>query len=548
MAVPNTTGVMRTNLADMQIGDYIPCTYNIPSINIPGCFYNLGENKGIEIPYAGINAQDQYGLFYFVKVDKGTCVADRVIHNSVKWDYIQNYIKYYYMEGKILKDLYQRINQPATMPSNYAYAAAISPDDTHFVVGGVMTGNICIYKKDSTNALVKLSNPSTLPTGQVNDIKFSADGNYMAVAHATTPFLTVYKREGDVFTKLNNPATLPAIGTLKGVAISTDGIYYAICGSTAPYVTIYKKSEDTLTKLADPDVLPTGISNGITFSPDGTYLVVAHNTTPYVTIYKRNGDVFTKLNNPAALPTSSGYSPVFTPSGNKLVIGHSGVPYATAYDISNDTFTKNITMSAPTLATEKTALSPDGKTLVFLCGSNGLVFSDVDLNFAAKSSPLITSVSSVNNIAFSNSGKYFITATNSYPYIVTYQVTTDNILIRSLSGGCSFLDANGNGSITDCSLGAWPRYNEWDRYITNSDLKGKIVAGDDNVWHWSNAYTATHDTTALSIAASTNRTFRGKDSVNKMVAFSYVGSDTTHGFRPVLEYMEPDTKASNFYY
>lgn len=62
---------------------------------------------------------------------------------------------------------------------------------------------------------------------------------------------------------------------------------------------------------------------------------------------------------------------------------------------------------------------------------------------------------------------------NSLPY-----------LIRSISGGCAYVDENGNISLTDKGLGAWPVNNEWDKYIVNSDLGGKITSGDDNVWHW----------------------------------------------------------------
>jgi len=127
---------------------------------------------------------------------------------------------------------------------------------------------------------------------------------------------------------------------------------------------------------------------------------------------------------------------------------------------------------------------------------------------------------------------------NSEPVLV--QFTDQMYLISSLSGGCAYADANGNATTSDQNLGGWPTTNEWDTYIVNSDLGGKITKGDDNVWHWSNLYSWTKDTPITSIGANTNRVYRGKDSNNKLLQIAGSTANTTIGFRPVLEYIEPD--------
>lgn len=130
--------------------------------------------------------------------------------------------------------------------------------------------------------------------------------------------------------------------------------------------------------------------------------------------------------------------------------------------------------------------------------------------------------------------------------------TEDTLKIRSLSSGCAYADASGNKSTTDQSKGAWPIINEWDKYIVNSDLKSKITKGDDNIWHW-NSYLGSwcKDTPITGVSFSANI----GANVNRVARSAINGSGTTvlsacsfpsnlvHwslGFRPVLEYIEPD--------
>lgn len=82
MAAPATTGQLRTSITDMQIGDYIACRYQ--STNALAYFSELGGCTMAEIPTAGSATPD--GLFYFIKVDKGLLVADRITLHTITWD------------------------------------------------------------------------------------------------------------------------------------------------------------------------------------------------------------------------------------------------------------------------------------------------------------------------------------------------------------------------------------------------------------------------------------------------------------------------------
>lgn len=82
MPIPATLGQLRTNMADMQIGDYIICKYTASSGAV-GTFSELGTSTDTEIPITGTATPN--GTFYFIKVAKGLLVADRVVQVSISW-------------------------------------------------------------------------------------------------------------------------------------------------------------------------------------------------------------------------------------------------------------------------------------------------------------------------------------------------------------------------------------------------------------------------------------------------------------------------------
>lgn len=104
MAVPSTTGQLKQNIADLQIGDYIALQYWLPNSSNVGKLSNVGSTgtplegapqrtvpSGTEIPVTGASsAADTNSLYnpytYLVKVGKGLLVSDRVCQTSISWD------------------------------------------------------------------------------------------------------------------------------------------------------------------------------------------------------------------------------------------------------------------------------------------------------------------------------------------------------------------------------------------------------------------------------------------------------------------------------
>jgi hypothetical protein len=113
-------------------------------------------------------------------------------------------------------------------------------------------------------------------------------------------------------------------------------------------------------------------------------------------------------------------------------------------------------------------------------------------------------------------------------------------IIRSLTGGVAYVDANGNSSTTDAGKGAWPQNSEWDKFIVNFD-SSKIQVGKtlDDVFHGSNISTWTQDTPILALTASTTRILRGGGATAKQFGWGpSSSSNTSQGFRPAFEYKE----------
>lgn len=126
-------------------------------------------------------------------------------------------------------------------------------------------------------------------------------------------------------------------------------------------------------------------------------------------------------------------------------------------------------------------------------------------------------------------------------------------VLRSLTGGALYADANGNKSNTDLRFGVFPTINEWDKYLINFPAN-KILSGKklDDVFHYLDNYTWCKETpiygtwkdsagNTSTSASSTQRIGRGSNTRAQWGDINYElssGSYATWGFRPVFEYRE----------
>ena len=522
----------KTDLALMEVGDYIPCRYTALTSGQLGLFSELGATTATPIPVASSATPD--GSFNFIHSGFDTkgrmkLIADRNIQHSIAWDTlntkgIASGSGVDIGDAGMMVNSFTKLENPATLPTGTGNGVTYSNDGNYMAVALGVSPYLIIYKRVG-DTFTKLASPSVLPTGSAYGVAFSNDGNYLSVAHGVTPFVTIYKiTSGDIFTKLANPITLPT-GQGFGVAFSKDNKYLSIAHNVTPFVTIYKiTSGDIFTKLANPSALPTSVGHSIAFSNDGNYLSVGSSLTPFINIYKiTTGDIFTKLANPSVLPSGQVNGVTFSNDNNYLSVALSSNPFVTIYKItSGDTFTKLANPSS--LASDSSygvAVSLDGNYLaVSNYASPFIIIYKRDLDvFTKLPNPGTLPTGTGNGVAFSPDNKYLSVAHVTAPFITTYKLdtldTTSKKTLRLLTGGTSATDLD----------------NEWDKIIVLSTLNGNITAGDNNVWNWTPPYSwvSTCDST------NTRRVLRGNSSG---VAFrgATLSSDVSvvYGFRPML--------------
>lgn len=163
-----------------------------------------------------------------------------------------------------------------------------------------------------------------------------------------------------------------------------------------------------------------------------------------------------------------------------------------------------------------------------------------------------------NNTAYI---KYRINVTQTFGEMLSIdkiEFYEEIFMVRTPSGGCSYIGANGLISSTNQNLGGFPSFNEWDRYIVNSDLNGKITKEDPNIWnHHRNIDTANGIPMSWCKDSvyniGTNRITRGRftqisislNYSNLITNLDSTTINTGYGFRPVLQLI--DNKQANFW-
>jgi|GEM_PF-2026225 len=437
------------NINTMVVGDVIPCRYTATTSGTAGYFSELGTCITNEIPITGTATPD--GLFYLIKTDKGTLIADRTIQTNISWD-VLNAAKF--IEGA--KDPYTSLL--------IHFDNIIKDECGHVIINNnVILDSINKYYGESSGLFDGVSSFLSLPN--------YTDFNFLHQV-GTTGKWTIDSR-------LKLPTTL------------THGNYLIDTCSAASInsgITIYIGSDFSITVAIDRSV-----------------------TGWFVILYQSVANLFPKDGMFHHLEISYDQSL----ASNNLKIFIDGILVITQ---------------------TKTANAPS--TLDCKGFSIGKPFNDTGNTFMGNIDEFRISKGIIRHTS------NFIPATGPSFYE----------LIRSMSGGCAYVDASGNSSLTDKSLGAWPTNNEWDKYIVNSDLKGKIAKGDDNIWHWGGTISSWAKETAInglySLGSSTgdgtntSRVVRGKsDAYGGLKRFNIGVSSlviATAGFRPVLNYVESD--------
>lgn len=529
MGVPATTGQQRNNIADMQIGDYIPCRY-IASSGAAGTFSELGTCIAAEIPVAGTATPD--GKFYFIKVDKGLLIADRIIQHSISWATLNTA---QFINGLILPITNAEIPimTSNTAPSGIASASSIystSYDAWKVFDAGTYSGGQLYFHANAKSAWVAYEYPSPVivdsygfktidgyPDRCPKSWTFEAwDGFQWIVLH--TGSLAVGNGSANLYRFNNNTAyskyRLNISNTFGGM-ISLDYVWMN---------PIYKKIRS--------------LTGGITFR-DVSGNPVIKESTSIVPAMTAND-----IPAPFVVLASSEYDGVNYPAyhlfdqlGNYCWCNAGGNTGWVCIDIGSAQVVKKYKVQADFNTT--TVYNPSTWTFEGSNDGNNWTVLDTQTNIQGWSSNLVK--------------PFFIPNNNT-----AYKYYKINITATAGNGG--YIQFSGLELDTDIPYG-WPE-NEWDKYIVDSDLNGSIVAGDNAVWHWNvNIGNLVQETPHLSMlrtldgaaASSSYRIARGPSSwssplIKAITFISATSADAGLGFRPVLEFDESDNKVTNLFH
>ena len=248
------------------------------------------------------------------------------------------------------------------------------------------------------------------------------------------------------------------------------------------------------------------------------------------------------------------------------------------------------TCTAPEIPKEGNVATPDGK-FYFIKADKGLLIADRVVqtnilwrtlndaglidgvnpnrpNFTKLPDPSGLPTGDIFGVSFSQDDAYLAVCHATSPYITIYKKSGGTfdigLRVRSLSGGVIYADENGNPTFTDSLCGAFPTNNEYDTYIKKSTLDGKITAGDNSIWNYGKCFSLTKGAPVIgtwvnrggvsTVTTNLQRMIRGNDNRTdgdewKDVNVTHTtGEFSTVGFRPVLEFIEPDSLQENAYY
>lgn len=574
-----------SNLLSMIPGDAIPCRYTALTTGVAGYFSELGTCVAPEIPIAGTATPD--GLFYFIKNDKGMLIADRVIQTNISWDalnaakFIEGSINYIskvpvlkadssqithssvysatYDAWKAFDGLYGEANRwlPMAYPEWLAYDFQVSTKLLGYSVNGY-TGGTTAPKSFTLQGWNGIS--WIIIDTRLNEINWASQETRFYTIQNPGSY-TQYKIE----ITADNGYGRCGVGELK--FFDNVLLIRSLSGGCA-YVDYNQKRIVSLLLHFD------GVNGNTTFIDNSP---TPKTITPYGT---------------AQISTTKskfGLSSTYLSSGNYLKIGaHPDLNVGTGdYTIDFNTYLTAISsdqyfMDAFSVANKWAVEYYNNQLRLIITGTAIFAFScsivantwyhieitrKSGIMYAFLNGALLGSIA--NSLDHSINDDLVIGAYGGTKllytiigYIDEFRIikgTAENTTTFTPST-LAYVEPTNTftgpfSSTVDQGLGAYPNINEWDKYIVNSTLNGKITPGDNNIWNWK---TLTYgswvkDTPVIGIIANTNRGVRGSTttSVTVVNGFDYFISSTVSaqlGFRPVFEYLEVGSKATTLFY
>ncbi|HBG5344411.1 TPA: hypothetical protein KQG29_004448 [Clostridioides difficile] len=527
----------KSTLESMEIGDIIPCKYTAPISGKVGYFSELGicNCEGIDVD---TSSDTPDGKFYFVKVDDNKFIADRNVQSSISWNelnkskltckmFAPNALVFNGFNGSLSYvsipiAKIKTINEIAIKIKVYKEDWTVGTEDRFFscTEGGGYA--FCYVPKDRYLRLEIATNSSDYSTLYfITGFNIDLSNNGWKTFYISYNGESVKIYDGAILKldkNLNGAITYGStnhlvLGSEPGRGFSVDGDYRLnakisefsiwdkaidpatiednLTGNEENLICLFKSTYAIGDKLYDLSVNKNTatISNCVKeydYINDYYYTIpnggVAYNNDTTVSFPKKaltsnETDEYT-LNASGTLGDTIILYKAFNKSNiNDSDCWHSGDeanPYIKISSkkekiISNGFVLTNINSNAYTQAP-----------------SSCIVYGSNDNENFEK----IYESSSFPQDARSVSYHYFNSQVEYLHYKFSFTGSTGYVAVGELEISKEYEYKDSSSSLINKKQGGWPIENDWDKYIRNSDLKGNIIAGDNEIWNY-------HDMTSL---------------------------------------------------
>lgn len=268
--------------------------------------------------------------------------------------------------------------------------------------------------------------------GTIKSLSWSPDAKYLAVGHNSFPYLTMYKVDHDLgrvktLTKQNIP--IKPGSAVVSLAWNSTGQYLITTHELAQHLNVYERIGDTLSFILET-ATPGNKVSMIKWHPEDsqTFALASDNPSATQNIYRWNSDTDTieALNFLPDLPSGTNMTSIdWSPTGEKLVVGFSNGDLV-VYNFENENPIKILTLPNSGDSIDDLAWSPSGRYVAVAspASNNYLqIFKITTSSFAKMTNIDFLPTDVVYSVGWSPDEKYLAVGTKGTPkYLVYYRV------------------------------------------------------------------------------------------------------------------------------
>lgn len=520
-------------LDSMEIGDIISCRYTAPISGKVGYFSELGtcNCEGID---KDVSPDTPDGKFYFIKVDDNKLIADRNVQSSISWKELnKNKLTckmdtpnalvfngfngdFSYVSIPIAK--IKTINEIAIKIKIYKEDWTVGPEDRFFSCTELGGYACCYVPKDRYFRLEIATNSSDYSTlyfitgfnvdlsnnrwktfyisyngesvkiydGSILKLEKKLNG---AIIYGNTSHIVLGSEPGGGFSVDENSRLDAKISEFamwnKGIDPST--IEDNLTGNEVNLICLFKSTNaigDTLYDLS-PTKNNATISN---CTKEYDYINKYYYTIPSGGI-AYNDDITISFPK-KALKSNEGDDYILEQSS----IYSAGLLAYLAFNKtnidSNDCWHSNSEANPYIkVSSKKDKIQASGFRLTNRNCPASIQPPSSCIVYGSNDNTTFEKIYETSNLPSGNkatSYHYFNSQVEYLHYKFSFQHIDLYVAVGELEIFKEYEYENSSSSLINKNQGGWPIENDWDKYIRNSNLKGKIIAGDNEIWNYHN--------------------------------------------------------------